>query len=176
MHHGLKDLRGDSADFVQKLKDANEKDPVTGLRDIWCGSLDDRFRRLVPHFIRDRKDADRLLRVPCHAEFIRYVAWHNHAVNVTTFMYPDIPVYRLFYENYTTNYDGVVRELYEEVLRYPPLRDDAEPRPFIAGKRYRSLFAPDHQREVAYLIESLASPQLWRLIRHYFVNLARDEG
>jgi hypothetical protein len=168
MHHGIKTLKPDNGrvDEVQALARDN---PVSGL-DAWCAYLDELSRPFLPATIMERADAIDLLNIPCHAEFIRYVAWHNAAYQMTMVKYAaTVPTYHLYYENYTTNFDGVVRELYEDFLQYPPI--SAHPRPFIAGKTYHYLFSPQHQLDVARLVRTLALPPVWELLRHYFADL-----
>jgi hypothetical protein len=168
MHHGIKTLKPDNGrvDEVQALANDN---PVSGL-DAWCAYLDELSRPFLPATIMERADADDLLNIPCHAEFIRYVAWHNAAYQMTMVKYAaTVPTYHLYYENYTANFDGVVRELYEDFLKYPPI--SAHPRPFIAGKTYHYLFSPQHQLDVARLVRTLALPPVWELLRHYFADL-----
>jgi hypothetical protein len=163
-----------SAELAERFRAANAADPVSGLSRTWCSYIDEHFRPHVPAKILDRSDAGRLLSVPCHSELIRYVSWHNAVLEMTTFLHPTVPVHRLYYENYTTNYDETVLELYDDFLRYPPVVG-ARPHPFIPGKSYHSLFTPEHRREIAYLVESLASPATWQLLKHYFSGLTRTE-
>lgn len=48
--------------------------------------------------------------VPCHAEFYRYVEWHNNAFIVT----PDnIPSMIFYYEDYSTRFDDLTEDLLE---------------------------------------------------------------
>jgi hypothetical protein len=166
MHHGLGTMV--STVFLEHLRTSVVDDPVSALQE-WCAYRDGTFQALIPKHIWDRDDAGRLMSTRCHVEFISYVSWHNAALKMTTGQNPNVPVYRLFYENYTTNFGGVVRELYEDFLRYPPI--SAVPKPFFPRKTYHHLFPPEHQQEIAYLVESLASPELWQLLRHYFSDL-----
>jgi hypothetical protein len=166
MHHGLGTIK--SPALLNNLRTLVVDDPFERLRK-WCAYLDESFHPLVPKYIWDRHDAKRLLSVPCHAEFIRYVSWHNAVINMTTILHPELPVYRLYYENYTANFGGLVRELYEGFLRYPLI--SARPKKFFPGKTYHYLFTPEEKLEIAYLIKSLASPDLWQLLRHYFSDV-----
>jgi hypothetical protein len=166
MHQGLDTMP--LTDLLEQLRTAIVEDPVSALKQ-WCAYLDESFQALIPKYIWDRDDVGRLLSTPCHVEFIRYVSWHNAALNMTRVQQPNIPVYRLFYENYTANFGGVVRELYEEFLRYPPIK--ALPKLYFPEMTYHYLFSPEHQQEIAYLIESLASPELWQLLKHYFSGI-----
>lgn len=166
MHHGLKTAKPDD-ERVDEIRIALADNPVSGL-DGWCAYLDEISRPYLPAAITGRDDAHELLSIPCHAEFIRYVAWHNAAYKMTEVKYAALPTYRLYYENYTANYDGVVRELYQDFLKYPPT--NAPPKPFIAGKTYHFMFSPQHQLDIAHLVQSLALPPVWEMLRHYFAD------
>lgn len=128
----------------------------------WCEYVDDEFRSLIPPVIAQRPDIDRLQAIPCYSEFIRQVLWHNAALNMTHRV--GLPVLTMFYENYTSNFDGATRELYS-FLDQPIV---GRPAPFVAGKSYHHLFHQNHVLEIEYLMRSLASSDSWELLRHYF--------
>ena len=99
--------------------------------------------------------------VPCHADFLRYVQWHNHAISVIKDH--QLPTHNLFYENYTKDFDGTVKHLLNFLQL--PLRD--HPKPFITGKAYTEWFDPKEAQAVARLVREAASPECWALLRHY---------
>jgi len=159
MHHAI--AHQQQLHYSDKLYE-KLTDPSKDLR-IWCSYIDDKFSKYIPQSILERNDSEKLLSVPCHADFIRYVFWHNSVVQLSNEIY-EVPSYILYYENYTSNFDGSVREL----LDFLGQRAVSSPFPFESGKSYRDKFDARHIRDIAYLIRSLASDDCWKLIRHYF--------
>lgn len=102
--------------------------------------------------------------LPCHAEWFRYVQWHNRAYEVTR-QRLGVDVHYLHYENYTDNFDETVQEL----LRFLqlPVRDP-EPHPFVTGKTYGDIYREDEARRAAQFVRHLALPPVWNLLKHYF--------
>jgi Sulfotransferase domain len=167
MHHGIKNAPPGNV-RVHEVREAHTDNPVAGL-DAWCSYLDEVSRPFILASMSERDDVSEVLKIPCHAEFIRYVKWHNAAYKMTQVKYAALPTYRLYYENYTSNYGGVVRELYQDFLQYPPI--SAHPRPFIPGKTYHYMFSPQHQLDIKWLVKSLALPPVWEMLQHYFSDL-----
>ena len=102
--------------------------------------------------------------IPCHAEFIRYTWWHDLALGTIKRM--ELPYMNLYYENYTYNWEPTVEELFDFLHLTPA--DGAEPAEFIVGKHYVDYFEEDHLSLAKDLIKTLASKELWSLIKHYF--------
>lgn len=129
----------------------------------WCRFLDQLHVKdeLNTHFL-DPELLDEEQRVPCHAEFYRYIQWHNLAFEVTR--RKRLPTYLLYYENYTENFDKTVEELldFTEQLQVAPSPE------FYAGKQYSDYFEQEQCQAIAYLAKDLASPETWQAIRHYF--------
>ena len=161
MHHGLS--HQEKLGYSDKELESMERDTPERFQ-AWCKLIDKRFASLVPESVAGRDDAARLLAVPCHADFIRYVEWHNKAVETLNQL--EIPVYNLYYENYDINFNATIAKLYD-FLGHPMV---GSPFPFESGKTYLDKFTTNHMREVAYLVRSLASDDVWTLIRHYFLD------
>jgi len=161
MHHAISHQNRVqySNKLLEKLLDPSGKKALR----TWCEYIDEKFERYVPSSIRERSDAARLLAIPCHADFIRYVLWHNYALEMTKQL--EIPVHTLYYENYTSNYNETVSKLYNFLGH----RIVDSPHPFDStGKTYLDKFEPRHVREIAYLMRALASNDCWVRLRHYF--------
>lgn len=129
----------------------------------WCRFLDKLHAKdeLKSHFF-DPELLEEEQQVPCHAEFYRYIQWHNLAFEVTR--QKRLPTYVLYYENYTESFDKTVDELlgFLEVLQVAPAPD------FYPGKQYSNYFEQDQCQAIAHLAKDLASPETWDAIRHYF--------
>jgi len=165
MHHALS--HQGKAGFSDQQR-ATFTDNQDGFR-AWCDFIDGQFAYLVPQSIARHIDSGRILDVPCHADLIRYVLWHNAAVEMTKRL--GLPVYVLYYENYATNFNTTVRKLFDFLGQ----RIVSGPVAFESGKNYHDKFDSFHAREVAFLIRALASDQCWMLLRHYFLDWIEGE-
>lgn len=138
----------------------------------WCQFLDSSHTKQLQEteLIEDIKDAWKDLR--CRSEWYRWVQWHNLAVQLAAQLDQQrsqgFPVHRVYYEDYSFNLnqttDAILAFLELDVERPPSL-------PFVAGKTYLGLFSDDQQRSAARFVKSLATPELWILIKHYFEGL-----
>jgi hypothetical protein len=129
----------------------------------WCQYLD-KLRvkdELNSHFL-DPELLDEEARVPCHAEFYRYIQWHNLAFEVTR--RKRLPTHILYYENYTENFNETVDEL-RGFLKLPRVAPAPE---FYVGKHYSDYFEEEQCQAITYLVKELASPETWEALCHYF--------
>jgi hypothetical protein len=55
--------------------------------------------------------------VPCHAEWFRYIQWHNMAY-ATTKELLHLPVHYLYYDDYTKDFNKTVQALLVDTLQY----------------------------------------------------------
>jgi len=155
MHHALK-----NGMVPEDQATAMDNSPA-GLH-VWCDYVDAQFRPFIPKWVSNRKDVIRILTVPCHSDIIRYIVWHNSANQMLQEM--DLPVYKLYYENYTTNFDETV----QEVLAFVNQTQAREARSFVTGKTYTWMFDSAHFHEILYLIKSFATNETWAMLQHYF--------
>jgi len=131
--------------------------------DAWCSYMDEKF-------VADEAETDliddetkQLFRqVPCHADWFRYVQWHNLAIEVVDRL--DLPVHILHYENYTTDYNTTVDGLFE----FMALERQSNPVDFSSNKTYVSFYSSDTALAAMRLVRSLASNKTWDLVEHYF--------
>jgi len=128
----------------------------------WCAYLGSKYAK------EELESGNEYLRkyqnVPCHAEWFRCIQWYNRAIEVTRRLH--LPVYYLYYENYTLNYQETVNE-FLDFLELERVRDPYE---FQAGKTYASFFTPEHGRGAARMAKDMASPEVWRLLQHFFMK------
>ena len=134
--------------FCQLLKDQYGADEINSR---W---LDPQIYEMIGH-------------VPCFADFIRYVQWHNLAFVVTQDM--AIPTFVLHYEKFESNFDETVDELIE-FLEVPRKGGTIE---FILGKVYRDYFTDEEYVAIRDAIKIMALSTTWDNVQHYFGGEAK---
>ena len=111
-----------------------------------------------------------LFRKQCHAEWFRYIQFHNMAAEVAPSR-----VHVMFYENYTDDFDESVRQLFDflelDIVEQQPCEWHG------AGKSYANYLSAAWQRQAAAMMRDLATPAAWELVRYYLEPyLPDDEG
>jgi hypothetical protein len=121
--------------------------------------------------------------MPCYTDLLRYILWHNHALQVMEEAeeYHHVPALHVYYEDYATvslreaTSDDILDFLQQP--RHDPIKNTRS-LPFdtlTTTKSYSHLFTTKERREVAKLIRTVASKRAWTLLRHYVVDWLRDE-
>lgn len=140
----------------------------------WCQHIDESF---MEHENRNDLSFDysKYSDVPCHTEWFRYIQWHNNAYQLHTERLK-VPIHYMYYENYTSNFNETNRQLYE-FLDYTAQIDMMNHQyPWIAGKSYIDYYDVNHTMRAYHMIQELALPEVWQLIRHYFSNFIDDNN
>lgn len=101
-------------------------------------------------------------RVPCHNEVLHWVRWHDLALKTATEY--QWSTHYLYYEDYTEKYNATIEALYDFVGLVPT----HPPKPFETGKIYRHLFTNEEMELMTELVQEVASPECWALLRRYF--------
>ncbi|KAL9188554.1 hypothetical protein ACHAXT_006932 [Thalassiosira profunda] len=129
----------------------------------FCEDLGKRFRKEeeASKFYRGVLDND-VKKLPCHADFFRFLQWHNLAFATTWDL--RIPTHVLHYENYTSNF----AETKDELLRFLDQGDVHEPPLFVTGKTYRDYFTEEEVQTVATMFSKLALEKTLEHTKHYF--------
>ncbi len=155
-------------------KEFQEKYPnnMKGFRK-WCKAIDkkyaaDEILAFEPEVINLFKE------VPCHADFYRYVMWHNLAFGVVNSL--GIPSMVLHYEDYGTDFNGTKSKLisFLETEEQTP-RNNTSPKEkdgavFIVGKSYRQYFSQNERSVTKNLIYGLSNVDTQREIQRYFID------
>jgi Sulfotransferase domain len=129
-----------------------------GLRE-WCAYLDERFLAEEQNFF--APDVLKMFQgLPCHADWYRYVQWHNHAYLL---LKEKMPIMDLFYEDYTHRYDATVNDL----LTFLELEPRHPAMEFFVGKSYEIFFDAEHKQKAAVLVHSLSLPPVWQRLKRY---------
>ena len=112
-----------------------------------------------------------LWQVPCHADFLRYVEWHNLAFYVTRDLALDeLVVHYEDYNNHRDNDTSSFNATVDALLDFLHLPRRAEPTPFAPAQQhsYDDYFTAEERRIVFAALRYAASRETWRHIRHYF--------
>lgn len=102
--------------------------------------------------------------VPCHAEFFRYVQWHNLAINAVQKL--NIPVIYVHYEDYTTDLEGVT----DRILEFLDMPRIGKLPTFDSNKDYSDYFSSEERAAASELMRVLASDGCRKLIVRYWVE------
>jgi Sulfotransferase domain len=100
--------------------------------------------------------------VPCYADFLRYVEWHNMAFIIARDLELDTHV--LHYEGYSSSFNETTAAL----LDFLQLQERGEAPYFEPFKTYRSYFTMEEQAVVRFALQQTALKETWRYLRKYF--------
>jgi hypothetical protein len=130
----------------------------------YCLSIDYKYiqQEIKYMHFQENKLLQDLWLVPCHADFMRYIEWHNLAFITTNDL--KLPTYVLHYDWYSTQYERVTREL----LQFLQLTPVALPPPFVSGKVYDQYYTIKEKLIVKRAFEFMASSETWEQIQQYF--------
>jgi hypothetical protein len=103
--------------------------------------------------------------VACHAEFFRYVQWHNYAIESVKRL--EIPVMYVHYEDYTTNLAGVT----DRMLDFLNMTRVGALPSFDSNKDYSDYFSLEERAAASELMRVVASDSSKELMERYWVQL-----
>jgi hypothetical protein len=78
----------------------------------------------------------------------------------------NLPVYVLYYEDYATRFEATV----SEVANFLDQRYIGNPIEFVADKQYSDYYNDKETIALTELVQELATPKCWELLRRYFVD------
>lgn len=104
--------------------------------------------------------------VPCHADFFRYIEWHNLAFVTTRDL--ELETYVLQYDWFSTRFNETAVELLDFLNL--PIHVKGELTPFVPGKVY-PYFTDKEKRAVQKAFEIMASPISWKYVQNYFNDI-----
>jgi len=108
-------------------------------------------------------------KVPCHAEFVKYISWHNHVVEMSWIdNYKSLPIYFEDFANVARRED-VAKEI-AEFVGYEVVNLNLPT--FFGGKMYRDQFYNREQiNAVTELLKLMSFSQTWDMLERYFDDL-----
>lgn len=120
--------------------------------------------------------APNLSSVPCYGDLLYYIQWHNLAAK--TLFNHGIPSFVLYYEDYATNYNATVKELYSFIFdsnsttsadpQSLPVLDWNKHVPFHDTKTYHELFSSVEKAAVEQAVKVLSSRLGWEVLGRYY--------
>ena len=126
----------------------------------WAGMMKETWNRTLE--LLDADVVELMDQVPCSGDLYLYVQWHNNALAMIEAQ--KLRTLLIYYEDYTYRYNATV----ESILRFLEQPIAYTPTAFTSGKRYRKFYTMDEIQAARRLVQRLASPKLWKLLRHYF--------
>lgn len=154
-HHMLKLGRTENLENIQDMFNFD----FTGFHE-YCHYLDSKFWDRDSEWY-TKQQLELAKKIPCHAEFYKYIQWHNLAFSTTEDIMEDIPVLVVLYEHYHhhlgVTVDRLMRFLGLDKLNNPPKFD---------FNRY--LFYTEEEKQNIYLfMKLLASEETWNYVEPY---------
>ena len=138
----------------------------------YCRSIDYQYTESETRYMHfaENKLLAALWKVPCHADFLRYVEWHNLAIVVQNDLQLD--TFRLHYEDFGSEVDKFPATL-NALLEFLELPARATPTtPFVPDKSYRLYFSQSETRIIRDALHFASSRQTWDQIGSYFGEAA----
>ena len=129
----------------------------------WCKHIDASFVEEESGLTAFTKRKELLKKIPCHADFIRYLLWHHYAERTQANLM--LPTLILHYEDYFSNFNETVAELMT-FLNIERIRN--EPALFESGKTYRDYFTIFEKKALKDLARSISTNETWGRIERYF--------
>ena len=119
--------------------------------------------------------------VPCHAEFYRWVQWHNLAHVTGIEMGLKMKVIK--YEDYNRDWRGTVEGLFRLLYLPLPAKDASvweEVSPFLM-RTYHDYYSAEQKYHIWKMVKHFASVPVWDFIQDYFideisVNVTKGDG
>lgn len=127
----------------------------------------EKFRELGKHLYKRQDfkiDTDvkhRYKDLPCYSEWLRYVQWYNHALQLTRSLRERILYFEEFVERRARTYADLIQtlQLPEKGGKVPFSWDRAS---------HKNIFSPSEARMAANLVLQNASPEVWEVLSRYF--------
>jgi hypothetical protein len=139
---------------------------------MWCQKLDEEYAKVDRNFF--TKEQLKLYRkAPCRGEFYKYTQWHNRVHDITSLVggagnhtngHGQPVVLTIHYEDYETNMDETVRQLFE----FWELPLQGKVREFRELPDYSDHFSKADVKAIEALVRDVASEHTWDLVKRYF--------
>jgi len=130
----------------------------------YCNDEDARYRHKEKYYYYGQKLWNLARHLPCHAEFYRYVMWHNHAFEMASQLRVEhnVSTYILHYVDYYESFNTTM----ESLLEFLELPFVGTPKEFY-WNNYSSYFTGEQRVAAQAFIKELASEDTWRQMVRY---------
>ncbi|KAI2501314.1 sulfotransferase domain-containing protein [Fragilaria crotonensis] len=151
-----REIRKDDVGFLEEYPDL----PKKGFQK-WCAFMDDKYEK------EDAKVYSKTLlklakKALCHAEFYKYVQWHNNAFETTKHMKHTTVVY---YEDF---YTDTFEETIDKIVGMLELDRVDAPYPFSPPHDYSRFYSLESRKSIRNFVKALASDETWKHLKHFF--------
>lgn len=113
-----------------------------------------------------------LKNVPCHAEFYRYIAWHNHVAELSWNW--DYPTLNVFYEDLDSPQSRSQQAVALANFLETPIVDTNKGPEGLVVANYRNYFTQAHQAAIETLTRTMAFTKTMALLERYFQPQAQN--
>merc|ERR1711862_483163 len=130
----------------------------------WCESLDQKFSEKESSMFTETESA-LMENVPCHAEFYRFISWHNYAFSISRYL--GLPSVAMNVESFDEDYDGSLDRLLE-FLEVSEVGNQATVKvqfPVIDDSKY---YSTKQRKSIMKLVKRLSSEDTWDSLKVYF--------
>lgn len=154
--------------YEKKLHPGKSRNSSENFRD-WCVSMDNNVTISEieqSSFLFSNEMKRKMKGIPCHSEFIKYISWHNHVVEMGwESNYRSMEVYFEDYANVDKK-DDVTKKM-AEFLGYDVKTTELPS--FIGGKEYREdYYTEEEVKALTEFIEYMSFGKTWELLKRYF--------
>lgn len=142
----------------------NHSNDANGLKK-WCKANTKKYKTEDEAFF-----LEGIPKAPCHGEFYKWTQWHNLAHASLAIMRGadktarEVPRLRVYYEDYKERFETTA----QQILDFLELEQVAPFREFRSRSDYGGYYSDKELRDIKKLVQSVASEETWKDVRHYF--------
>ncbi len=109
-------------------------------------------------------------KVPCRADFYRYIQWHNYAFEVISDM--NIPSLIIHYEDFAKDFNRTKDNLFMFIEAEEIFMEKKKKLSFVMGEKYFRYYDKTQQLSVVEALKKLCNEQAMKQILHYYFSKA----
>ena len=127
----------------------------------WCRFMDDKYEKEDAK-VYSKKHLKLAKKALCHAEFYKYVQWHNHAFATTQDLEQTTVVY------YEDLYEETFEETIDKIVDMLEMGRVDKPIAFSPPHDYSRFYSLEMRNDIRNFVKLLASKETWNHLKHYF--------
>jgi len=145
----------------------------------WCRNQDERFVAEEAR-VYSRRAIRLAPGVPCHAEFFKYVQWHNNVVAVKNFEEPQMHI--IHYGSLRVDFGHVITFLWKFLLLLPAAakklkKDELMQKNMLPPFRFQTFleyYTDEEKNNIGVFLREFASVETWAQLLWYFPAMKGD--